>query len=244
MCPRAEGSDGSCDPATPSEGRRRGRPRSSRRAGLEGADPQGNCPRTGIRLGACGREAARQRQPPAGSRLVRARGGAPSPGSGPRQQHARPRAARSPRASPARSRGPTRAALPAGPPGGGRPGAAGSRERVRRRGGAGRSSLGGTMPRVRGRAGLLGVVLLTALLAAGRGLPLRKPRGPGPPPPSRARLAEVSSGARGSGVLGPSSRARAPREPGREPRPPRARAGRARGTPAASPGRKRESVLS
>nr|XP_036875936.1 isthmin-2 isoform X3 [Manis javanica] len=47
------------------------------------------------------------------------------------------------------------------------------------------------MPRVRGRAGLLGVVLLTALLAAGRGLPLRKPRGPGPPPPSRARLAEV-----------------------------------------------------
>ncbi|XP_036875894.2 isthmin-2 isoform X2 [Manis javanica] len=47
------------------------------------------------------------------------------------------------------------------------------------------------MPRVLGRAGLLGVVLLTALLAAGRGLPLRKPRGPGPPPPSRARLAEV-----------------------------------------------------
>ncbi|KAK2506750.1 hypothetical protein MC885_011211 [Smutsia gigantea] len=47
------------------------------------------------------------------------------------------------------------------------------------------------MPRVRGRAGLLGVVLLKALLAAGRGLPLRKPRSPGPPPPSRARLAQV-----------------------------------------------------
>ncbi|XP_058423434.1 isthmin-2 isoform X4 [Diceros bicornis minor] len=48
------------------------------------------------------------------------------------------------------------------------------------------------MPRLPGRAGLLlGVVLLTALLAAGRGLPLRTPRGPAPRPRSRARLAEV-----------------------------------------------------
>ncbi|XP_047652594.1 isthmin-2 [Phacochoerus africanus] len=48
------------------------------------------------------------------------------------------------------------------------------------------------MPRLPGRAGLLlGVVLLTALPAAGRGLPLRKPRGPAPRPGSHARLAEV-----------------------------------------------------
>ncbi|XP_014639939.1 PREDICTED: isthmin-2 isoform X1 [Ceratotherium simum simum] len=48
------------------------------------------------------------------------------------------------------------------------------------------------MPRLPGRAGLLlGVVLLTALLAEGRGLPLRTPRGPAPRPRSRARLAEV-----------------------------------------------------
>ncbi|XP_057587514.1 isthmin-2 isoform X2 [Hippopotamus amphibius kiboko] len=47
------------------------------------------------------------------------------------------------------------------------------------------------MPRVPGRAGLLlGVVLLTALPAVVPGLPLRKPRGPGP---SHARLAEVSA---------------------------------------------------
>ncbi|XP_057587517.1 isthmin-2 isoform X5 [Hippopotamus amphibius kiboko] len=46
------------------------------------------------------------------------------------------------------------------------------------------------MPRVPGRAGLLlGVVLLTALPAVVPGLPLRKPRGPGP---SHARLAEVT----------------------------------------------------
>ncbi|XP_040333787.1 isthmin-2 isoform X3 [Prionailurus viverrinus] len=45
------------------------------------------------------------------------------------------------------------------------------------------------MPRLPGRAGLLlGVVLLAALLAAGRALPLRKPR-----PRSPARLAEVSA---------------------------------------------------
>ncbi|XP_058595827.1 isthmin-2 isoform X5 [Neofelis nebulosa] len=45
------------------------------------------------------------------------------------------------------------------------------------------------MPRLPGRAGLLlGVVLLAALLAAGRALPLRKPR-----PWSPARLAEVSA---------------------------------------------------
>ncbi|XP_072819605.1 isthmin-2 isoform X1 [Vicugna pacos] len=49
------------------------------------------------------------------------------------------------------------------------------------------------MPRLPDRAALLlGVVLLTALLAAVRGLPLRKPRGPGPRPRSHARLAEVS----------------------------------------------------
>ncbi|XP_045307640.1 isthmin-2 isoform X4 [Leopardus geoffroyi] len=45
------------------------------------------------------------------------------------------------------------------------------------------------MPRLPGQAGLLlGVVLLAALLAAGRALPLRKPR-----PRSPARLAEVSA---------------------------------------------------
>ncbi|XP_042846159.1 isthmin-2 isoform X2 [Panthera tigris] len=45
------------------------------------------------------------------------------------------------------------------------------------------------MPRLPGRAGLLlGVVLLAALLAAGRALPLRKPR-----PRSPTRLAEVSA---------------------------------------------------
>ncbi|XP_023111669.2 isthmin-2 isoform X4 [Felis catus] len=45
------------------------------------------------------------------------------------------------------------------------------------------------MPRLPGRAGLLlGVVLLAALLAAGRALPLRKPRSRSP-----ARLAEVSA---------------------------------------------------
>ena len=50
------------------------------------------------------------------------------------------------------------------------------------------------MPRLPGRAALpLCVVLLTALLAAVRGLPLRKPRGPGW---SHVRLAEVSGGAR------------------------------------------------
>ncbi|XP_007939598.1 isthmin-2 [Orycteropus afer afer] len=50
------------------------------------------------------------------------------------------------------------------------------------------------MPRLPSRAGLLlGVVLLTALLAAGRGLPLRKPRGLGPRPRSSARLAELSA---------------------------------------------------
>ncbi|XP_070106364.1 isthmin-2 isoform X4 [Equus caballus] len=49
------------------------------------------------------------------------------------------------------------------------------------------------MPRVPGRAGLLlGLVLLTALLAAARGRPLRTPRGPGPRPRSRTRPAEVS----------------------------------------------------
>lgn len=47
------------------------------------------------------------------------------------------------------------------------------------------------MPRLPGRGGLLvGVVLLAALLAAGRALPLKKPR-----PRSPARLAEVSGGA-------------------------------------------------
>ncbi|XP_023402192.2 isthmin-2 isoform X3 [Loxodonta africana] len=40
---------------------------------------------------------------------------------------------------------------------------------------------------------LLGMVLLTALLAAGRGLPLRKPPGPGPRASSPARLEEVSA---------------------------------------------------
>lgn len=51
------------------------------------------------------------------------------------------------------------------------------------------------MRRLPGGAGLLlGVVLLTALLAEGRGLPLRKPRGP--QPGSQAKLAEVSGGAR------------------------------------------------
>ncbi|KAM9201966.1 isthmin-2 [Dugong dugon] len=50
------------------------------------------------------------------------------------------------------------------------------------------------MPRLLGRVGLLlGVVLLTALLTAGRGLPLRKPRSPRPRPRSPARLAEVSA---------------------------------------------------
>ncbi|XP_074221292.1 isthmin-2 [Camelus bactrianus] len=50
------------------------------------------------------------------------------------------------------------------------------------------------MPRLPDRAGLLlGVVLLTALLAAVRGLPLRKPRGPGLRPRSHTRLAEVSA---------------------------------------------------
>ncbi|KAM5243824.1 isthmin-2 isoform 5-T5 [Hipposideros larvatus] len=44
-----------------------------------------------------------------------------------------------------------------------------------------------------GRAGLLGVVLLTVLLAAGRGLPLRKPRGPWLRPRRQTRLAEVSA---------------------------------------------------
>ncbi|KAM5243825.1 isthmin-2 isoform 6-T6 [Hipposideros larvatus] len=43
-----------------------------------------------------------------------------------------------------------------------------------------------------GRAGLLGVVLLTVLLAAGRGLPLRKPRGPWLRPRRQTRLAEVT----------------------------------------------------
>ncbi|KAM6202666.1 isthmin-2 [Rhynchocyon petersi] len=61
------------------------------------------------------------------------------------------------------------------------------------------------MPRLPGRAGpLLGAVLLTALLAAGRGLPLRKPRGPDPWPGSPTRLAEVSrdAGAEGAGLAG------------------------------------------
>lgn len=49
------------------------------------------------------------------------------------------------------------------------------------------------MRRLPGGAGLLlGVVLLTALLAEGRGLPLRKQRGPRPR--SHAKLAEVSGG--------------------------------------------------
>ncbi|XP_058148951.1 isthmin-2 isoform X1 [Dasypus novemcinctus] len=53
------------------------------------------------------------------------------------------------------------------------------------------------MPRVAGRAGLvLGVALLTALLAAGRALPLDKPRDPGPRPGSPERLAEVSASPR------------------------------------------------
>lgn len=53
------------------------------------------------------------------------------------------------------------------------------------------------MRRLRGRASLLGVVLLTVLLAAGRGLPLRKPRGPWLRPRRQTRLAEVSGGAQG-----------------------------------------------
>lgn len=56
------------------------------------------------------------------------------------------------------------------------------------------------MRQLAGRAGLLlGVVLLTVLLAAGQGFPLRKPRGPRSRsrPRSQARLAEVSGGAQG-----------------------------------------------
>ncbi|XP_039739856.1 isthmin-2 isoform X1 [Pteropus medius] len=50
------------------------------------------------------------------------------------------------------------------------------------------------MRRLPGGAGLLlGVVLLTALLAEGRGLPMRKQRGPRPRPRSQAKLAEVSA---------------------------------------------------
>nr|XP_027787282.1 isthmin-2 [Marmota flaviventris] len=51
------------------------------------------------------------------------------------------------------------------------------------------------MRRVLGRrAGLLlGAVMLAALLAAGRGVPLRKPRSLGPRPGSHARLAEASA---------------------------------------------------
>lgn len=50
------------------------------------------------------------------------------------------------------------------------------------------------MRQLPGRAGLLlGVVLLTVLLAAGQGFPLRKPRGPRSR--RQARLAEVSGGA-------------------------------------------------
>lgn len=59
------------------------------------------------------------------------------------------------------------------------------------------------MPRLPRRARLLfGVLLLTALLEEGRGLPMKKPWGPWLRPRSHARLAEVSGGARGS-VLGP-----------------------------------------
>ncbi|KAM5273593.1 LOW QUALITY PROTEIN: isthmin-2 [Ctenodactylus gundi] len=53
------------------------------------------------------------------------------------------------------------------------------------------------MPPPLGRAELLfRAVLLAALLSAGPGLPLRKPRGPGLRPPSHARPAEVSGGTR------------------------------------------------
>ncbi|XP_054423578.1 isthmin-2 [Pteronotus mesoamericanus] len=55
-----------------------------------------------------------------------------------------------------------------------------------------------TMPRLPGRAWrLFGVVLLTVLLAEGRGLPVKKPRGPWLWPGSHARLAKVSGGERG-----------------------------------------------
>ncbi|KAM6171898.1 isthmin-2 [Erethizon dorsatum] len=54
---------------------------------------------------------------------------------------------------------------------------------------------------VPGRAAQLRAVLLAALLAAGPGLPLRRPRGPGPRPRSHAGLTEVS-GVRGSSGSG------------------------------------------
>lgn len=61
------------------------------------------------------------------------------------------------------------------------------------------------MRRLPGGAGLLlGVVLLTALLAEGRGLPLRKQRGPRPR--SHAKLAEVSGGRGAARARPPSGR--------------------------------------
>jgi hypothetical protein len=52
-----------------------------------------------------------------------------------------------------------------------------------------------------GGAGLLlGVMLLAALLAPGRGLPLKKPRDAAPRLRSHARLAEVSGGGAGPGL--------------------------------------------
>lgn len=88
-----------------------------------------------------------------------------------------------------------------------------------------------TMPRLRSRAGLfLGVVLLAALLAAGWGLPTKKPRGSRLQ--SQARLAEVSGGRRATrsvplparplwplGEREPDRAAAAPREGWAEPGP-------------------------
>ncbi|XP_066132767.1 isthmin-2 [Saccopteryx bilineata] len=72
-----------------------------------------------------------------------------------------------------------------------RPGANKLARAVGRRGGAGERLRREKMPRLPGTAGLLfGAVLLTALLAEGRGLPLSKPRGPWRQPRSHARLAE------------------------------------------------------
>jgi hypothetical protein len=60
-----------------------------------------------------------------------------------------------------------------------------------------------------GGAGLLlGVMLLAALLAPGRGLPLKKPRDAAPRLRSHARLAEVSGGGAGPGLGQRSSKER------------------------------------
>ncbi|XP_037357747.1 isthmin-2 [Talpa occidentalis] len=193
--PRCPG--GACAPAGPSARAGLGWPGGHRGAGLERAPwPAAAAPPSRSSLGAATTTAAgleargdqiRKSRRRAETRPGKGRG-RPSKrrGTGGRPRGPEPRRAAS-------SEPPPRAPPPPAPRSrpGPRPAPAASGEREPERAGrAGRAR--DTMPGLRGRAGLLlGAGLLAALLAAGPGLPLRKPRGPAPQARSHGRLAEV-----------------------------------------------------